>query len=142
MVFNISWCFYISFKFKKKKKKKKKNKPFRGVLRKGCSENMQLIYRRNCKKMKFPIKDFFSKYDQIRSTLRIWSHLQKKSLMENFIFHAVKKPMRKCDLNKVTKQLWNRTSVWVFSCKFGAYFRTPFPLLLFKKRLNLFHRQR
>ena len=55
--------------------------------------------------MKFPIKDFFSKYDQIRSTLRIWSHLQKKSLMENFIFHAVKKPMRKCDLNKVTKQL-------------------------------------
>ena len=39
--------------------------------------------------MKFFIKDFFSKYDQIRSFLRIWSHLLKKSLMENFIFCAV-----------------------------------------------------
>ena len=42
-----------------------------------------------CKKMKFSIKDFFSKHDQIRSLLRIWSHLLKKSLMENFIFCVV-----------------------------------------------------
>ena len=35
--------------------------------------------------MKFSIKDFFIKFDQIRS----WSHLLKKSLMENFIFCAV-----------------------------------------------------
>ena len=35
----------------------------------------QLLY----KKMKFSIKDFFSKCD----------HLLKKSLMENFIFYAV-----------------------------------------------------
>ena len=40
-------------------------------------------------KMKFSIKDFFSKCDQIRSFLRIWSHLLKKSIMENFIFCAV-----------------------------------------------------
>ena len=40
-------------------------------------------------KMKFSIKDFFRKRDQIRSFLRIWSHLLKKSLMENFIFYAV-----------------------------------------------------
>ena len=40
-------------------------------------------------KMKFSIKDFFSKCDQIRRKLRIWSHLLKKSLMENFIFCAV-----------------------------------------------------
>ena len=39
--------------------------------------------------MKFSIKDFFSKYDLIRSFLRIWSHLLKKFLMENFIFCAV-----------------------------------------------------
>ena len=38
------------------------------------------------KKMKFSIKYFFSKYDQIRMKLRIWSYLLKKSLMENFIF--------------------------------------------------------
>ena len=39
--------------------------------------------------MKFSIKDFFSKFNQIRSFLRIWSHLLKKSFMENFIFCAV-----------------------------------------------------
>ena len=39
--------------------------------------------------MKFSIEDFFSKYDQICIFLRIWSHLLKKSLMENFIFCAV-----------------------------------------------------
>ena len=38
------------------------------------------------KKIKFFIKDFFSKCDQIRSFLGIWSHLLKKSLMENFHF--------------------------------------------------------
>ena len=40
-------------------------------------------------KMKFSIEDFFSKCDQIRIKLRIWSHLLKKSLMKNFIFCAV-----------------------------------------------------
>ena len=40
-------------------------------------------------KMKFSIKDFFSKCEQIRSFLWIWSHLMKKSLMGNFIFCAV-----------------------------------------------------
>ena len=40
-------------------------------------------------KIKLSIEDFFSKCDQIRSKLWIWSHLQKKSLMENFIFCAV-----------------------------------------------------
>ena len=40
-------------------------------------------------KKKFSIKYFFSKCDQIRSFLRIWSHLLKKSLMENFIFCAL-----------------------------------------------------
>ena len=36
--------------------------------------------------MKFSIKDFFSKCDKIRRKMQIWSHLLKKSLMENFIF--------------------------------------------------------
>ena len=40
-------------------------------------------------KMKFSVEDFFGKCDQIRSFLRIWSHLLKKSFMENFIFCAV-----------------------------------------------------
>ena len=37
-------------------------------------------------KMKFSIKGFFSKCDQIRSFLPTWLHSLKKSLMENFIF--------------------------------------------------------
>ena len=41
-------------------------------------------------KMKFSIKGFFSKCDQIRNFLRIWSRLLKKFLMENFIFCAMK----------------------------------------------------
>ena len=39
--------------------------------------------------MKFFFKDFYSKCDQIRSFLRIWSLLLKKSLLENFIICAV-----------------------------------------------------
>ena len=37
----------------------------------------------------FSIKEFLNKSNQIRSFLRIWSYLLKKSLMENFIFCAV-----------------------------------------------------
>ena len=37
-------------------------------------------------KMTFSIKDIFSKYEQIRRKLRIWSYLLKQSFMENFIY--------------------------------------------------------
>ena len=40
-------------------------------------------------KLKLSIKNFFNKYNQIHSFLRIWSPLLKKSLMENFSFWAV-----------------------------------------------------
>ena len=40
-------------------------------------------------KIKFSIKVFFSKCDQIRRKLLIRLHLLKTSLMENFIFCAV-----------------------------------------------------
>ena len=39
--------------------------------------------------MKFSIKDFFSKFDQICRFLRTWSHLLRKSWMEDFIFCAL-----------------------------------------------------
>ena len=41
-------------------------------------------------KVKFFMKDFNSKFEQIGSFLRIWSYLLKKPLIENFIFCAVK----------------------------------------------------
>ena len=40
-------------------------------------------YHVTVQKIKFPIKDFFTERDQI------WSHLLKKSLLENFSFCAV-----------------------------------------------------
>ena len=46
--------------------------------------------------MKFSINDSFSKCDQILSFLRIWSHLLKKSLIENFIFYEVRMNLKKC----------------------------------------------
>ena len=80
-----SWmkrCFHVSARLYSWLNDVQKQ-PFRGVLLKRCSENMQQIYRRT--------------------------------------------PMPKCNFNKVALQLyWNRTSVWVFSCKFTAYFRIPF----------------
>ena len=41
--------------------------------------------------MKFSTTDFFSRYDEIRKKLQIWSHLLKKYLVENLIFCAVLK---------------------------------------------------
>ena len=40
--------------------------------------------------MKFSITDFFSKFDRIRKKLRIWSHLLKKSLIENLCSEHLK----------------------------------------------------
>ena len=47
--------------------------------------------------MKFSMKDFFSKCDQIRKKLRIWSNLLKKSLLENFNF---------CDVINFDPNIW------------------------------------
>ena len=38
----------------------------------------------------FPWAQYVNWTDQFRSKLRIWSHLLKKSFMENFIFCAVR----------------------------------------------------
>ena len=60
---------------------------FSGVFR---EYKMGILATNTAQRMKFSIKDLFTKCDQIRSFLRIWSHLLKKSLVENFIFCAVK----------------------------------------------------
>ena len=51
-----------------------------------CSRFQRSTINRAFSSMKFSLKDLFSKCDQVRSFLRIWSHLLKKSLMEKFIF--------------------------------------------------------
>ena len=49
-----------------------------------CAEKIYFYCPYIAQKMKFSIKDFFSKCDQICSFLRIWSHLLKNLLMGNF----------------------------------------------------------
>ena len=48
--------------------------------------NIRHWHTDTAQKMKFSFKDLFSKCGQIRRKLRIWLHLLKKTLMENFIF--------------------------------------------------------
>ena len=77
-------------------------------------------------KMKFSIKDFFSNCDQFRSSLRIWSHLLKKFLMEIFIFCAMyrilvfmQKSVFSCPFWKLVYQVFEVLSfVYLFGCSF------------------------
>ena len=74
--------------------------------------------------MNFSMKDFFCKCDQIRreSLMGI-----KKKCSENMQQIYRRTPMPKWDLDKVALQIyWNRTSAWVFTCKFAAYFENTF----------------
>ena len=79
--------------------------------------------------MKFYMKDFFSKFDQIRSLLQIWSHLLKKFLMDSFIFCAViSRPEMFCKFPEIRKNHRETPVLKSFSCL------RPTPLL--KKRLR------
>ena len=57
------------------------------LLRTG--ESRDILDINTAQNIKFSIKDFFSNCDQIRSFMWNWSHLLKRSFMENFIFCAV-----------------------------------------------------
>ena len=78
------------------------------------------------KKMKFSVKDFFRKCDQIRRKLQIWSHLLKKFLMENFIFCVVREvrvvsrfrfyywanSRELINALKIRSEIWKRSFCW------------------------------
>ena len=49
-----------------------------------------MIKEDTTQKMKFSIRNFFSKCDQIRSFLRIWPNSLEKSLVENLNFCALR----------------------------------------------------
>ena len=73
-------------------------------------------------KIKFSIKDFFSKWDQIHRKLQIWSHLLKKSLIENFIFCAV----------------WDYIGLSYFSKLFALKLELQVPFLDYALKLDVF----
>ena len=65
--------------------------------------------------MKFSIKVFFSKCNQIGRKLRIWSQLLKKFLIENFIFCAVIFLDGKLDFDDHIKGVFDETSMVLFT---------------------------
>ena len=92
-----------------------------------CIQFIPCLLNVATQKMKVAIKDFFSKCDHICSFLRIWSHLLKKSFMENLIFCAVfvedsTPPMFTCVLGTPSLQLGlDDTYSWIlFSCAFSS----------------------
>ena len=70
-----------------------------------------LSLNNHCTIMKFSIKDFFSKFEQTCWKLRIWSHLLKRSLMENFIFCAV---------------CFNQWTIYLKTAKVSCWMKTMF----------------
>ena len=82
-------------------------------------------------KMKFSIKDFFSKCDQVRSFQRIWSHLLKKSLMENFIFVCSDSPafIKTSLSNELISTCYQHQMYTALKvCKYGVFFWSVFSL--------------
>ena len=67
-------------------------------------------------KIKFFIKDLFSKCDQFLSFLQIWSHLLKKSLLENFILCAL------LEINLLTYLPWATQSIKLRTSGPGSFF--------------------
>ena len=92
-------------------------------------------------KMKFSIKNFFSKCNQIHSFLRIWSHLLNKSLMKIVISCAVRirhlneviEVREYCTpINRIFKIRWNEASnsfLRSVILELWKFFRISFPVL-------------
>ena len=78
----------------------------------------QCSYVRNdntAQKMKLFIKDLFRKCDQIRSFLRIWSHLLKKSFMKASFFVECKNLQ---EVNATCKFIWNVCCWFIYGVSF------------------------
>ena len=91
---------------------------------------------------KFLRKPFLSNNSaRLPLNIHIWfmplsTHIQKqlfRNVLRKRCFNNMQQiyrtPMSKCDFNKGVLQFyWSRSSEWVFSCKFAAYFPNTFPL--------------
>ena len=76
--------------------------------------------------MKFSIKDFYSKWDQARRKLQIGSFLLKKSLMENFIFCAVRLTFLVKFVTLILGFYWKWNPPWRFSWSCPQYLERLF----------------
>ena len=137
------WELHISFVFVKKK-------CFWLVLREFWNERSP---PKSGEKMKFSVKDCFRRCGQIWSFLRIWSHLPKKSLMENLIFCAVinalifvlnllkvNKLIIKTSDNIIWRRIINEKTLIVFTArktsKYGDFSGPYFPVFLLNSEIK------
>ena len=86
-------------------------------------------------KMISSIKDFSSKCDQIRSFLRIWSHLLKKALMETSLFvqcMSARKVFKICHSHEYVKDCNTSlvSSVTEYESKFLLFLLLIFSLMM------------
>ena len=91
--------------------------------------NGHFFHHITAQKMKFSIKDFFSKCDQISSFLRILLHLQKKSLIINFIFCVVYEQwyLTAIRLSLCENLEQDLLCIFRFSCRLIKWRFTPIP---------------
>ena len=91
---------------------------------------MHNVEKCTAQKMKFFIKDYFSKCDQIRRKLPIWSHLLNKPLMENFTFCA-EMAKHTLKLLRCEQSMFGDFSkyVWSLYMKGLTYFVPTFPYI-------------
>ena len=79
----------------------------------------------DCTKLTLFIKGFFGKFNHNRRKLRIWPHLLKKFLMENFIFYARHRWLffYHCSslLNKIKHNLTFAIKHWTSFIPFSAF---------------------
>ena len=61
--------------------------------------------------MKFFIKDFFSKCDQIRKKLRTWSHLLRKPLKEIVLVEKVLQKNDFASLREIIRNTFNSKNI-------------------------------
>ena len=78
-------------------------------------------------KMKFSIEDFFSECDQIRSKLRTWPYLLKKSLTENFIFCAMSSVFHLMEIQKISLPVFIRKAFVLLVLWNGEWHLDSFP---------------
>ena len=57
--------------------------------------------------LKFSIKEYFSKFDQIRGFLRIWSHLLKKNLNGKLRFLCAESALKNKSSNSFNNFKWD-----------------------------------
>ena len=101
--------------------------------------------------MKFSINNFFSKCDQILKKLRIWSHLLKKSLIENFFcavlivchsknceVHLICSLKQKLYCKNIAKSFWLifKSKVFALIARFSVLIHAALLLLDLEKKVS------